>query len=431
MSPGALARKRGFALVLTLVLLALLVLAVVGLGTLARVGSRVAAASGQQAKARQHARLALQVALGQLQAAAGPDDRVTAMAGVAGIAAGPDARTRHWCGVWTADGAFLCWLASGAAGSAAAVAGEEVRLVDAGTVGAPAANSEPVVAGRVPVLVFSAELGRRERDGSYAYWVGDLGVKIAVQAAPGAMTEPGAVRLPPATPPTSAAAKLRAALVAHAAKLPRVLAYEQLAWLPRPEAPALTPSVLQDNFHHVALNAEFLDPAAVGGPRRSGRLNLNTTSVVAWRGLLESYPAGGDGPALDPAALGASPTTSLPARIALHLAGAESPGKSAGGPFTSVAAFAGSALLADALAASGAGVTPDELMAAIGTRLAVRSDTFCIRAYGDAADPAAPAEPGATAVAEAIVQRTDALAADGLGRKFTVVRFRWLGPADL
>ncbi|MGE9292164.1 MAG: hypothetical protein ACQKBW_01005, partial [Puniceicoccales bacterium] len=92
-------------------------------------------------------------------------------------------------------------------------------------------------------------------------------------------------------------------------------------------------------------------------------------------------------------------------------------------------------------------LTQSDILSALGPVLAVRSDTFIIRAYGDAVDPLRPsAGPVATAWCEAVVQRlpepvtrkngdpitadyyepTDATA-NTLGRRFVVLSFRWLG----
>ncbi|MBD5779706.1 hypothetical protein IEN85_09385 [Pelagicoccus sp. NFK12] len=70
--------------------------------------------------------------------------------------------------------------------------------------------------------------------------------------------------------------------------------------------------------------------------------------------------------------------------------------------------------------------------------LSVRSDTFLVRAYGDAVDPADPTNVWAKAYCEAIVQRTHeeygddvpASTAD-IDRKFEVVAFRWLSPSEI
>ena len=106
--------KRGFALLLTITLLAFLVVLLVGLASYMRVETAVSGNTQRQAQARQNALMALNIALGQLQAAAGPDQRVTATADSFGGATG----TRHFTGVWQVDPAatkptLLTWLVSG------------------------------------------------------------------------------------------------------------------------------------------------------------------------------------------------------------------------------------------------------------------------------------------------------------------------------
>ncbi len=73
-------RRGGFALLITITLLAFLVLLLVSLASLTRVETQVAANNQQIAQARQNALLALNIALGELQKHAGPDQRVTARA---------------------------------------------------------------------------------------------------------------------------------------------------------------------------------------------------------------------------------------------------------------------------------------------------------------------------------------------------------------
>ena len=63
--------------------------------------------------------------------------------------------------------------------------------------------------------------------------------------------------------------------------------------------------------------------------------------------------------------------------------------------------------------------------------LRFRSDTFRIRGYGEALNPADTTRVEAAAQCEAIVQCTTAPAPNGLGNRFVILYFRWLGPADL
>jgi hypothetical protein len=117
--PPRRGRRGGFALLITITLLAFLVLLLVSLASLTRVETQVAANNQDTAKARQNALMALNLALGQLQKHAGPDQRVTARADVtiptsvtvtnatAASAALTSidthwraGRNRHWTGVW-------------------------------------------------------------------------------------------------------------------------------------------------------------------------------------------------------------------------------------------------------------------------------------------------------------------------------------------
>lgn len=72
--------EHGFALLITITLVAFLVLILVSLATLTRVETQVASNSQNLANARQNALFGLQIALGELQRNAGPDQRTTAPA---------------------------------------------------------------------------------------------------------------------------------------------------------------------------------------------------------------------------------------------------------------------------------------------------------------------------------------------------------------
>jgi hypothetical protein len=96
--------------------------------------------------------------------------------------------------------------------------------------------------------------------------------------------------------------------------------------------------------------------------------------------------------------------------------------------------------------------TQADLLQALGPSLAARSDTFVVRAYGDVVDPINSTNPASPVVlarawCEAVVQRFPDYSDPGnqpfvhpaktstsnqtFGRKFRVVSFRWLTPADI
>jgi len=87
-SPFASRPASGFALLITVTLLAFLVLLLVSLASLTRVETQVASNNQSLAQARQNALMALNIAIGQLQKYTGPDQRVTAAADIAAAAAG-------------------------------------------------------------------------------------------------------------------------------------------------------------------------------------------------------------------------------------------------------------------------------------------------------------------------------------------------------
>ena len=417
-SAGDPTRQRGFALIITLALLALLVLAVVALSALVKVGGQVSSAGAYQVQARQNALTGLNVGLGELQRHAGDDTRITAMAGITGIGANAGNTTRHWCGVWRSDGTFVAWLVSGAQGSSAAVLQNgvtSIALVAAGSVGAPAANSEHVIAGKIPIVVSETPgtPGVATTVGHYAFLVSDEGVKTPAYSAP-----PFPVVAPVIfANAINAQSRLRDALAAYAATVPKVISYEQLAVLP---SPALTPSTLQDNFHHVTLASRTL----VGNQLHGGMMNMNTNSAIFWRSLLQTYNTV---PGI-PASITSATVSARGTTMQNNLPAFATAGKYPNGPFTSVSSFGN--YLATLFPATGS-PTAAQIMTTIGPMLTVRSDTFRIRAYGEALNPADPTRIEATAYCEVIVQRMSESAPNGLGRRLVILYFRWLDPEEL
>jgi hypothetical protein len=99
--------KAGFALVVTLSLMILLTVIAVGLLSLSAISLRSSSSQNAQAEARANARLALMIALGELQKHAGPDQRVTTngtfvtAASANGFGKEPKDVTNPWItGVW-------------------------------------------------------------------------------------------------------------------------------------------------------------------------------------------------------------------------------------------------------------------------------------------------------------------------------------------
>lgn len=186
--------RDGFALLITITLVAFLVLMLVSFATLTRVETRVADNNQKLSTARQNALSALNIAIGQLQKYAGPDLRVTARAELQS-----PSRNAMFTGVWKpAAGAVPStpetWLVSGnedslavtpgnAPDPATAAGADEVFLLADGSVTQADARvklpKQPIKVppSQVPGLTAS---GSDVTIGHFAYWVGDEGVKASV-----------------------------------------------------------------------------------------------------------------------------------------------------------------------------------------------------------------------------------------------------------
>lgn len=238
--PNSRRSPRGFALLITIVLVAFLVLILVGLATFTRVETQVAANSSAQATARQSALMALNIALGQLQATAGPDQRATGTADLAAAdqgrrldagsapssSVGPvkywdatnsdngltrvQAGTRAWTGVWgnldssapvvgngnayerTPRPALLNWLVSGNERTdfAASTTGADFgRVTDTST---PAFTPADTVGGLTVSTSATAELTVRGQPA--VLLVGSASAGTDARPLPGGVSEPAVDR---------------------------------------------------------------------------------------------------------------------------------------------------------------------------------------------------------------------------------------------
>lgn len=186
----------------------LILMLVLSLSVMVQVETVTANQEIAQENAKQNAYLAMILALGELQKTAGPDQRVTARADILENAnlpadgSGATVEQARWTGVWDEHGDLLTWLVSGNNGKdpggndfhdpkAALTADKRVMLIGEGT----------VAGGSGSVEVFAPRVTLPEERGSFAYWIGDEGVKAkANRRTTVAATEPGAV-----APPVNAA----------------------------------------------------------------------------------------------------------------------------------------------------------------------------------------------------------------------------------
>ncbi len=228
--------KPGFALVVTLSLMILLTVIAVGLLSLSSISLRSASSATALAEARANARMALMLALGELQKQTGPDQRITATADIAGDGAGlpttagtppqndksvtgiskglssVQSGTRFWTGVWknsnttnpgseiftkTPSPNIVQWLVSGSDASSTGptilpsggnyTVGSSGNVSDS-TKAVVLAGENTVGTGATDRYVVAPVLGLIDRTtskpkGRYAWWVGDEGVKAKINMA--------------------------------------------------------------------------------------------------------------------------------------------------------------------------------------------------------------------------------------------------------
>lgn len=210
--------NRGFALLSTMMLLLLAGVMCLGLLTLSSISLKGAAQQDAQQMARANARLALQLALGELQKHAGPDQRITANAASVtntgsgapscvlgvwrswegkdannGVPAAPDYSSKQATGSLSDSGQtgrFLRWLVSGQnqtnAGAPPVLVPDGVRipLLDRGTLGTGAIDAERI--GVIPTAI-STTPGKR---GGLSWWIAGenqkarLGIRQTVASTP-------------------------------------------------------------------------------------------------------------------------------------------------------------------------------------------------------------------------------------------------------
>lgn len=188
-------KQRGFALVVTLSLMILLTVIAVGLLSLSSISLRSSGQANAIATAKSNARLALMLAIGELQKSLGPDKSITANSEIlsatpakpntTGVWASWDFDPRNGSLDYSAEKAshFRSWLVSTPDPASTqnrdfanqAWTGKTIQLVGNGSLGASADAQAKATAGLVPV---SAGTGKAK--GSYAWHVADESVKARI-----------------------------------------------------------------------------------------------------------------------------------------------------------------------------------------------------------------------------------------------------------
>ncbi|MES2923823.1 MAG: hypothetical protein V4819_19875 [Verrucomicrobiota bacterium] len=195
----ARSHPRGFALIVTLSLMILLTVIAVGLLSLSSISLRSSSQGDAMQAARANARMALMLAIGDLQKQLGPDTRISA---TADQIAGSDASVsttpktqRQWAGAYNSWATalpnatrpaptFLQWFVSGdptklltRAYASTAIGTNPKDSVEIVTTASVGADGDPV---RVPLLSMTAGNGAKS---SCAWWVSDLGTKGLISPA--------------------------------------------------------------------------------------------------------------------------------------------------------------------------------------------------------------------------------------------------------
>lgn len=195
-SRRSLRGKRGFALVVVLALMVLIMIVATGLLQLSALSIRTSGREMMMAEARANARVALTLAINQLQTQLGPDRRISAPAGI--LDSSPDSpeadgvNQPHFTGVWEAaespftkwtldkpsydkDRTFRSWLVSGEA--------NDIRTLDFAKNGPPSGDKS-----RIAVSKGDGDKGREvavpvltgDRAG-FAWWTSDDGTKAVLR----------------------------------------------------------------------------------------------------------------------------------------------------------------------------------------------------------------------------------------------------------
>jgi Tfp pilus assembly protein PilX len=175
--PRRKGKREGFALIVTVSIMAFVVLILLVMASLVSVETKVADNNKSFLMARQNALVGLNKAIGQLQETAGKDQRVTAKAD---ILATTHVDKKNLTGVWdSTDGSHLAWLVSGSAPDVTTVNGavDVITVVGSGSSDTGVAGNEIVVETEAIDATYFPGLSGTQTIGHYGYWVGDEGVK--------------------------------------------------------------------------------------------------------------------------------------------------------------------------------------------------------------------------------------------------------------
>jgi len=166
--------RGGFALVLALSMMAFVIMLLLSMTLLVRVETSNSSQALAQLRAKESARLALMMALGDLQRYAGPDQRVTARAEILGSARATE--NPYWTGVWdTANpNATPRWMVSWQDQSKPST--QSLELVGKGSV-----DNDPSQLVNAPIIPVQ---GQNITSDQIAWWISDEASKACLSTVP-------------------------------------------------------------------------------------------------------------------------------------------------------------------------------------------------------------------------------------------------------
>lgn len=188
-SSNATASKptKGFALIVTLSLMILLTVIAVGLLTLSSISLRSSTFQSGQATARANARMAMMLAIGELQKITGPDQRVTM---TSGLQTGAEPANPNWTGATDvsptaltsdAKNSKINWLVSGDKADPAKTWTKSTQLNQGDALKLGTFNKSPTATADLLAPVVNITQGKNK--GRFAWWIGDEGTKARVDVA--------------------------------------------------------------------------------------------------------------------------------------------------------------------------------------------------------------------------------------------------------
>ena len=303
-------QSRGFALVVTLALMILLTVIAVGLLSLSSISIRSTSQGGATQAARANARLALMMAIGDLQKQLGPDTRISGTADqiydTNPLVSSTPQSQRHWCGAYQSWPAalpaesrptpeFLQWFVSGDPAklkqksyAKEAFSGNSTNSVEMVTTNSVGASGDTV---RVPMISQTAANGMKNH---FAWWVGDEGVKAYVPSRP-SLPENGTAsqRYAMQTSPhfglevmATGAGKPFATFEHESIQNQKLVTWQQTSFA------ASSPEAIKLLFHDISVqNRGLLTNVRAGGFRQDLSMILQTPESSIRRDVL--YKAGG------------------------------------------------------------------------------------------------------------------------------------------